>query len=479
MCSFAGSAWPTGHTGPVAPHDEMVRSLRSIVGDAHVLTDPDVIAGHVTDWTGRFVGSTTVVVRPGSTAEVAEVVRLCRRTRTAIVPQGGNTGLVGGSVPLRGELVLSTARLVGVDDVDVDAGQVTASAGTTLAAVQQAAAAAGWRYGVDLAARDTATVGGTIATDAGGLRVLRFGSTRRQVVGLEAVLGTGEVVSRLGGLVKDNTGYDLAGLLCGSEGTLGLVCRARLALVPPAGETVTALLGFDSIDAAVRAVGVIRRNVPGLEAAELVLADGVRLVADHTGAAPALGTAPAVEILVEAVGPPDPAPSLASVLEGLPGLGEVAVATDAGRAAALWHAREAHTEVIARIGTPRKYDVTLPSSRLAEFCEAVPGLVAGVVDGARTWLFGHVADGNIHVNVTGVSDERDGGRAEGAAVDEVVLGAVLERGGSISAEHGIGTAKRDWLVRDRSAGDLAAMRAIKTALDPDGICNPNVLLGPT
>ena len=454
----------------MASPDELARSLASIVGDAHVLTDPDVLRSYTTDWTGRFVGSTTAIVRPGSTAEVADIVRLCRRTRTAIVPQGGNTGLVGGSVPLDGELVVSTARLVGVDDVDADAGQLTAGAGTTLAAVQDAATAAGWRYGVDLSARDTATIGGTVATDAGGLRVLRFGSTRRQLVGLEAVLGTGEVVSRLGGLVKDNTGYDLAGLLCGSEGTLGVVCRVRLALVPPPGDSVTALVGFGTITDAVRGVGLIRRRVPGLEAAEMVLADGVRLVAEQTGVAPVLDPATPVQVLVEAVGPPDPAPALAAVLDGLPGMGVVAVATDARRAATLWQGREAHTEAIGRVGTPRKYDVTLPSHRLAEFCEAVPGLVAAADGAASTWLFGHVADGNIHVNVTGVDEDR------GAAVDDIVLGAVLERGGSISAEHGIGTAKRGWLARDRAAGDLAAMRAIKTALDPDGICNPNVLL---
>ncbi len=448
-----------------------IDALRDILGTEHVLTDADRTASYTTDWTGRFVGSTPAVVRPSTTEEVAAVVRLCRETGTAIVPQGGNTGLVGGSVPLAGEVVLSTQRLVGVGDIDPDAGQLTAGAGASLAEVQRVAADAGWRYGVDLAARETATIGGTIATDAGGLRVLRFGSTRRQVLGIEAVLGTGEVISRLGGLVKDNTGYDLAGLLCGSEGTLGIVCRARLALVPPAGTTVTALVGFRSMDDAVRAVGHLRRSVPGLEAAEVVLAAGVRLVSEVTGTAPLFAADTPVQVVAEAVGPPDPTASLGDALDRLDGVLEIAVATDAVRAERLWHVRESHTEAIARIGVPHKYDVTLAASRVADFCAAVPELVADVVDGTSTWLFGHLADGNIHVNVTGVPD---GG---GPAVDRAVLEAVLVRGGSISAEHGIGIAKRDWLGRDRAAGDLAAMRAVKDALDPAGICNPQALLG--
>ncbi len=294
-----------------------IRSLRSVVGDAHVITDPEVVSSYTTDWTGRFVGTGSAVVRPASTTEVADIVRICRSTATALVPQGGNTGLVGGSVPLAGELVLSTTRLASITDVDRDAGQLTAGAGATLDAVQAVAVQAGWRYGIDLAARQSATIGGTVATDAGGLRVVRFGSTRRQLLGVEAVLGTGEVVRRLHGLVKDNTGYDLAGLLCGSEGTLGVVCRVRLALVPAAGETVTALLGFPSLAAAVTAVGQLRRAVPGVEAAEVVFAEGARMVADQTGVAPVLDPVPAVQIVVEAVGPPDPTATMAEAIETL------------------------------------------------------------------------------------------------------------------------------------------------------------------
>ena len=458
----------------------MLRALRSVVGDEHVLVDPDVVAPHVVDWTGGFVGTAPAVVRPGSTDEVAGVVAACRRDRIALVPQGGNTGLVGGGVPLAGEVVLSTSRLLGITEVDADAGQLTAGAGESLVGVQAAASGAGWRYAVDLAARDSATIGGTVATNAGGLRVLRHGTTRRQLLGIEAVLGTGDVVSRLGGLVKDNTGYDLAGLLCGSEGTLGIVTRARLALVPAAGSTVTSLIGLATVADAVALVGHLRRAVPTLEAAELVLADGARLVAARTGAAPVLDPVPPVQVVVEAVGPPDPTEALATALESAPGVQDVAVATDAARAAVLWHVREAHTEVIAWLGVPRKYDVTVPAPRLARFVEEVPDLVRAVDPDAQVWIFGHLGDGNLHVNVTTPSRTSPSRTGSGGVtpdpIADVVLGRVVADGGSVSAEHGIGTAKRAWLLRDRGAGDIAGMRAIKAALDPDGIMNPNVLL---
>lgn len=449
--------------------DVDIEELGTIVGADHVVVDPAVTVSACVDWTGRFRGSTPAVVRPATTDEVAEIVRWCRQRQVAIVPQGGNTGLVGGATPMNGEIVLSTARLRGIDDVDADAGQLTAGAGETIAAVQGAARAVGWRYGVDFASRDSATIGGSIATNAGGLRAMRLGPTRRHLVGLEAVLGTGEVISRMNGLTKDNTGFDLAGLLCGSEGTLGVVTKARLALVAQPTATVTALIGLESVVDAVSVVGELRRAVPSLEAAELMLAAGADLVAEMTGAEPMLVPPPRVIVLVEAVGPPDPGPAMASVLERLAENAPVAVATDSVRAAELWHVREAHTESIARLGVPLKFDVTLPSTELAVFTEEIGSTVSKVNPSATTWLFGHIADGNVHVNVTGAPGH------DVTAVEDAVLSAVVARGGSISAEHGIGRAKRNWLVRDRSAGDVAAMRAIKTALDPDNICNPGVL----
>ena len=446
-----------------------LESLRSIVGPAHVLTDPDDVASYTTDWTGRFVGTGTTVVRPGSVDEVAALVELCRNEGIAIVPQGGNTGLVGGGVPLGGELVVSLRRLDRVDEVDPISRQVTAGAGATVESVQRAAAAAGLRYAVDFGARGTATVGGSIATNAGGINLLRFGGTREQLVGIEAVLGTGAVVRQMSGLVKDNTGYHLPSLLCGSEGTLGIVTAARLRLVGAAPHRVVAFVAMSSVDAAVAAVADWRTSIPSLEAAELVFHEGIELVSSQFGVPLPFADPSPAYVLLEAGAINDPTDELADAVAAADGVIDAAVASDSARRAALWRLREEHTLAINQVGVPHKFDVTLPQARLAEFAATVPGVVERAVAGARTWLFGHVGDGNLHVNVTGAPHDAP-------ALSDAVFALVVGLGGSISAEHGIGTAKVDYLAMQRSAGDLAAMRAIKSALDPGHIMNPNVLL---
>lgn len=448
--------------------DVAVARLRDVVG-AGVVVDPDLVASYVTDWTGRFVGHAALVVRPGSTEEVAGVVSVCRELGVALVPQGGNTGLVGGGVPLDGEVVLSLRRLRQVDAVDQQAGQVTTGAGVTLGDLQAAARVAGWSYGVDMASRDSATVGGTVATNAGGLRVVRYGDTRAQVLGLEAVLGSGEVISHLGGLVKDNTGYHWPSLVCGSEGTLAVVTAARLRLVPPVNARTVALLAFPGVRPAVDAAGLLRRSLPNLEASELVLAPGMELVCSVTGAGLPFPEAHPVYLLIEVADRTDPTGPLAEVVEGLDDLSDVAVATEPGPRAALWHYREAHTEAINTLGPPHKLDVTLPDGALAEFVDRVPEVVRTVDPAARTWLFGHVGDGNIHVNVNGPAPDDD-------RVDDAVFRLVAALGGSISAEHGIGTAKKRWLHLSRTPAEIRAFRSIKHALDPAGILNPQALL---
>ena len=337
-----------------------------------------------------------------------------------------------------------------------------------MADVQNAARAVGWDYGVDWGARETATIGGSIATNAGGSRVIRYGDTRAQLLGVEAVLGNGSVVSHLDGLVKDNTGYHLPSLLCGSEGTLGIVTAARLRLVPRFEERVVAVLGFAGIDDALAACGTLRRALPSLEAAELFFDDGLALVCSTFNLAQPLSAPAAAYLLVECADRADPSEALASVVAGLMCTG-AAVATAAGRRAELWRYREAHTEAINLVGPPHKLDVTLPAGALAAFVGAVRARVLNAVPMARVWLFGHAADGNLHVNVTGVdpADER---------IDAAVLELVAEHRGSISAEHGIGTAKKQWLHLNRTAAEISAMRAIKQALDPAKILNPNVLL---
>lgn len=443
--------------------------LREIVGDGHVVVDPQVLAGRSRDFTGRYVGAAAALVRPGSTPEVAAIIDLARTEGIALVPQGGNTGLVGGSVPLHGEVIVSTERLDLVHMVDARAGRIVAGAGVTVARLHDAAHGVGWAYGVDLAARDSATLGGTIATNAGGLRFVRHGGTRQQLLGIEAVLGTGDVVSRLGGLAKDNTGYDLAGLLCGSEGTLGIVTRACVRLVPDPETRAVALVGCDTVEMAVEMGLALRRIVEGLEAVEFFLDSGMALVRERFGLPAPLKGNPRAYLLVEVATNDDPTAALATALEKMAAGADTAVAIDPGRRAELWRYREGHTEAINSIGVPHKLDVTLPDGVLASFVDEIGAVVASVVPGASVWCFGHVADGNIHVNVTGVDPHDD-------RVDDVVLRHVISLGGSISAEHGIGTAKLPWLASARSPGDLAAFRAIKSALDPDGICNPHVLI---
>ena len=248
----------------------LVAQLAEIVGPSHCLTDPDLRASYETDWTRRWSGTALAVVRPARPTEVAAVLRACADAGVGVVPQGGNTGLVGGSVPRGGEVVLSLRRLDAIEEVDADAGEMTVGAGVTLAAAQSAARAAGWEVGVDFGARDTATIGGMVATNAGGVNVLRHGPMRRQTGGFEAVLADGTVLRRLPGMPKDNTGYDLAGLLAGSEGTLAVMTRVRLRLVPRLARRAVGVIGLDSAADAVAAAGRLRR--------ELGLADGARAV---------------------------------------------------------------------------------------------------------------------------------------------------------------------------------------------------------
>jgi FAD/FMN-containing dehydrogenase len=451
---------------PLAP--AVLAGLVAAVGEANVLQDTELTSSYATDWTGRWQGSTPAVVRPGSTHEVARVLRLCHEFSVPVVPQGGNTGLAGGATPLGGEVVLSLVRLRGIEHADRDMGQVTVGAGVTLAVAAQVLAADGWTLGVDLAARDTATVGGAVATDAGGLHVLRWGSMRQQVAGFEAVLADGSIVARLAGLPKDNAGYHLGHLLAGSEGTLGVITRVRLRLVPIPAHRVVALLGFGSLDEAVAAVGAMRRGVPDLDLAEVMLADGVRLVCEHRGWPAPLASEPPVLLLVEAAGIDDPTDRLAAVVDQLPVAPlEVAVASGSAERERLVRHREAHTEAISAAGVPRKLDVSIPWARIADVVAEVRRLAQ--VAGGRAVVFGHVGDASVHLNLLGL---------EGAAGDDVedeVLRRVAAAGGSISAEHGIGRAKVRWLSLVRSPADRHAMAAVRTALDPHGILNPGVL----
>lgn len=447
------------------PSREFSEAVRAVVGSAHVLDGRSAgdLCRFTTDWTGRFIGADSIVVRPANHDEVVEVVRICREHGHPIVPQGGNTGLVGGSVPMHGEVVVSLTRLRSIGPVDSVAHQITVAAGVTLAEVHEAAAEAGLRYPVDFGARDSATVGGMIATNAGGIGVFRFGSTRHHVRGMTAVLGDGSTVSHMTGLLKDNTGYDLAGLLCGSEGTLGIVTSAILGLFPRAGHMTSVLLGCRDLSAAVSLVAGI--SGPEMEAAEVMFGDGVVLVNRTFGTTCPLD-AP-VYVLVDLNSDERRTEELLALLSGAEGVLGSAVATDDVSRRRLWRLRDEHTPAISTLGPPLKLDVTVPLPRLADF---VVEILASVEPFGRVFIFGHLGDGNLHVNVSGL----DARKFE--EVEEIVLRAVQVRGGSISAEHGIGIAKKKYLHLSRSAVEIMAMRNIKRALDPDGILNPHVLL---
>jgi FAD/FMN-containing dehydrogenase len=448
----------------------LIATLRDIVGERHCLTDPALRASYETDWTRRWTGSAAAVVRPGSVDEVAAVLAACAEHGIGVVPQGGNTGLVGGSVPRDGEVVLSTLRLADVGEVDPDAGEVTVGAGATLAAVQRAARASAWDVGVDLAARDSATIGGMVATNAGGVNVFRHGSMRSQLIGFEAVLADGTVVRRLPGMTKDNTGYDIGGLLAGSEGTLAVITALRLRLVRWVRRRAVCVIGCADSTEAMRIAGDLRRRAAPLFALELFTDAGLELVMRHTALGPPLAARTPIYLLVE-VGT-DAGDASEALFASLDGLGvddsAVAVATDADARRRLWDLRERHTESINAEGVPHKLDVSVPLPRFAELVDRVPAAVAAVDPESRTIVYGHAADGNLHVSVIGPAPDDE-------AVDDAVLELVLELGGSVSAEHGIGVAKVGWLVRDRGEAAVAAMRAIKAAWDPKDILNPGAL----
>jgi FAD/FMN-containing dehydrogenase len=445
------------------------QALADVVGTDHVLTDPGLRSSYESDWTGRFRGQARAVVRPASTGEVAHVLRICADQGVPLCVQGGNTGLVGASVPSDGAVLLTTSRLRDIGDVDTLSAQVTVGAGVPLVAVQQHVRASGLDVGVDFAARESCTVGGMVATNAGGERVLRYGTMRAQLLGIEAVLADGAVVSRLAGLPKDNTGYDVVSLLAGSEGTLGVITKVRLRLVPLFTGRAVALVAVDDTAAAVELVRTLRDRLPTLEAAELFYADGLALVRAQTGlAAPFADEHPAF-VLAECAGHTDPTDDLLAALEASDGVRDATVATDVRGRHALWAYRESHTEAINAAGVPVKLDVAVPLPALADAVDALPAAVVGASPSARPILFGHVNEGNLHVNVLDAV-------ADAEAVSDAVLKVVASFGGSISAEHGVGRAKRDWLHLSRSAEEIAMMRSIKNALDPRGLLNPGVLL---
>ncbi len=446
---------------------DLEHALAEVVGAQHVLSDPEVKSAYERDYTGRYSGEARLVVSPADTSQVAGVMTACARSGAAVVPQGGNTGLVGAGVPRNREVVISLQRLNEVAEVDAAAGQVTVGAGTTLAALQEAARGAGQDAGLDFGARDSCTIGGVVACNAGGPRALRHGTASAHVAGLEAVLADGSVISRLTGLTKDNAGYDLPALLVGSEGTLGIVTRVRWRLVPLLRSRVAVLVPLGSAREAAELLGALRVRASSLESCDFFLDDGLQLVLEHQRAQSPLRTRAPVYVLAECAAPADPTEELAAALES-GGVDDAVVADDSASREGLWKLREGHTEAINACGIPHKLDVGVPLGQLDRFLDTVPGAVRAA-GGERVILFGHLGDGNVHVNVLGAA-------TDDKRVDDAVLELTLDCGGTISAEHGVGVEKAHWLERARGAAEVAAMRAVKDALDPDHLLNPGAVL---
>jgi FAD/FMN-containing dehydrogenase len=444
----------------------MLASLSAVVGSNHVVTDADVLAARSVDHTGRYRGRAGALVRPGSADEVAEVLRVCRDAGAYVTVQGGRTSLVAGTVPEHDDVLLSTERLCAVSDVDTVERRVVAGAGATLAAVQGAAAAAGLVFGVDLAARDTATVGGMASTNAGGLRTVRYGNMGEQVVGLDVALPDGSVLRRHSRVRRDNTGYDLPALFVGAEGTLGVITALDLRLHPTPAHRVTAVCGFADIEALVDA-GRVFADVDGIAALELIDGRVSVLTAEHLGVgAPVPGD---WMLLVELAADQDQTERLAALLDGVRLCGEPAVGVDIVAQQRLWRVRESIAEVLGVYGPPVKFDVSLPLAAIGGFARDAVALVLSQVPEALPVLFGHIGEGNLHLNVLRCAAEAE------AELYAAMMDLIAERGGNVSSEHGVGSRKRLYLAMSREAADIAAMRTVKAALDPTGYLNAAVL----
>jgi len=460
--------------------------LDAAVGSAQVLTAAADVAPYVNDWRGRFHGRTLAVVRPGGTGEVAAVVRACADLNVPIVPQGGNTGQCGGATPddEGNAIVLSLARMNRVRAIDPDNATLTVEAGVPLAAVQQAAADAGLLFPLSLAAEGSCTIGGNISTNAGGTAVLRFGNARELVLGIEVVLADGRIWNGLRGLRKDNTGYDLKQLFIGAEGTLGVVTAAVLKLYPAPKVRVTALAALPDVAAAVRLLFDLRQALGDrLTGFELMSALSLALSRKHHPTLPDPCPGHPWYALIQADDCSRDSPLAAQLEHALGAALEAGVARDAivahsgGQARALWMLRENIAEAQRREGPNIKHDISLPVSAIVRFLDEARAALVAALPGVRFVTFGHLGDGNLHYNLAAPEDVEPNAFMENAPrANRIVHDLVAARGGSISAEHGIGQQKRDELVRYKDAVELDLMRAVKATLDPGGILNPGKVL---
>ncbi len=469
---------------PAKVDPALLARFAAIVGEKYAITDPSLQAPYLVEMRHLFEGHTPMVLRPSSVAEVSAVLKLANATKTPVVPQGGNTGLVGGQIPHHNEIVLSLNRLDRIREIDPTSNTITCEAGVTLQRAREAAAAVDRLYPQLLPSEGTCTIGGNLATNAGGTAALAYGIARSHALGLEVVLADGRVLNNLNKLKKDNTGYDLKNLFIGAEGTLGIITAAVLRLVPRPRSVETAFVGITSAEAGLELLGLAQERAGNdVTSFEIMTRQGVELVVQHgAGCRDPLAAPHPWYVLIELSS--QQRQGLREVLEDILGQGvERGLVTDATiadsleQAKAFWRIREMFGEVQGHAGGSIKHDVSVPVAAVPAFIKEANAAVTALIPGARPLPFGHLGDGNIHNNVSQPTGaDKDEYLRRWDEVNAVVFAVVKKYGGSISAEHGIGVMKRDLLPSVKDPVALELMRSLKAMLDPNGILNPGKVL---
>jgi FAD/FMN-containing dehydrogenase len=465
------------------PSPDIISRFTKVVGEKNAITDPDKQAPYLVEFRALWTGHTPVVLRPGSTREVSEILKIANETETPIVPQGGNTGLVGGQIPHHGEVVLSLNRMDKIREIDPVSNTITCEAGVTLQRTREAAAAVDRLYPQLLPSEGTCTIGGNLSTNAGGTAALAHGIARSHALGLEVVLADGRIMNNLNKLKKDNTGYDLRDLFIGAEGTLGIITAAVLRLVPRPRSVETAWAAVPSVQAAVDLLGLAtERTAGGVTSFEIMAKEGVEIVIKHGGARNPLGTDSPYSVLIELSS--QRTEGLRETLEAILSEGldkglvlDATICESLDQAKTFWKIREQFGEMQGREGGSIKHDVSVPVANIPAFIEEGNAAARKLIPGCRPLPFGHVGDGNIHYNISQpVGADKAEFLKRWDDMNDAIYKIVLKYGGSVSAEHGVGIVKRDYLpkIKDPVAYDL--MKTLKRTLDPKGILNPGKVL---
>lgn len=453
--------------------DACIAELSATLGPDLVKLGADIPVRNTFDQTKMEPVPPAALILPRSTEDVSRALTICNAHQRAVVTQGGMTGLAAGAHPREGEIALSLERMTGIEEVDTAAGTITALSGTTLQAIQEAADKAGFFCAIDLGARGSCTIGGNVSTNAGGNQVLRFGMTRKNILGLEVVLADGEIVRSLNKMMKNNAGYDWTQYFIGAEGTLGVVTRVVVMLQPKPSDIQTAVLAVENTDAAIRLLRRAQSSLPGgLLVFEAMWSEFYQIATDIMGLNAPVSPDNELVILMEAPGTREDFENFLAIAyeEGL--VLDAAVAQSRGERDRMWALRESVYEHYKYLPKQVGFDISIPISRMEEAVRLLRAEIPSVMDGTRFVIFGHLADSNIHVNV--MPPEMPAGMK--AKIEHVVYDITARLGGSVSAEHGIGQTKRPYLALSRTEAELALMRRIKVALDPNGILNPGRVL---